>query len=96
MVHDELTGLARLVEVHDDEVVDLDSVWAVDLAATDAGSVVLQEELAALAVEAEVLEGVDASREAQQLRYFFFPSTSPLAKLPWRMTSSARLSSQWG
>ena len=35
VVHDELAGLARIVEVHDDEVVDLDSGRTVGFAATD-------------------------------------------------------------
>src|ERR1700733_8880292 len=55
VVHDELAGLACVVEVHDDEVVNLNS-----------GRVVgLQEEIAAHAVEAEVLKRVEAPRETQ-------------------------------
>src|ERR1700722_17510991 len=65
VVHDELAGLACVVEVHDDEVVNLDSGRVVGLGATDAGAVVLQEEIAAHAVEAEVLKRVEAPRETQ-------------------------------
>jgi hypothetical protein len=67
VVHYQVTGLACVVEVHDDEVVDLDSVRMVGLGAADARAVVLQEEIPVLAIEAEVLKRVEASREAQHL-----------------------------
>ena len=67
MVHDELTGFALGVEVHDDEVVDLHSRRVECLAAADARPVVLQEQVAAHAVEPEVLERVQGPREAQHL-----------------------------
>src|ERR1700722_19236616 len=67
VVHDELAGLACVVEVHDNEVVNLDSGRVVGLSATDAGAIVLQEEIAAHAVEAELLKRVKAPRETQHL-----------------------------
>src|ERR1700753_1061335 len=67
VVHHQLAGLAGGIEVHDDEVVNLDSVRVVGLGAADAGAVVLQEEIAAHAVEAEVLKRVEAPRKTQHL-----------------------------